>query len=209
MRRILTFIFPFVILFFLVEAEAKSKLFNKDEVKSKGISDFPKWGDALDKHDDEQDVYLKKCGKNKKQFYCNIEEWKKFLDSIADKDVIQKVKTVNNYINKHQYIIDQENWGMTDYWESPGEFLFKNGDCEDYAIAKYMSLKFLGMSMDDMRVLILYDHNLGAYHSVLAVYHKNKIYILDNQLDSVITDKKIYHYEPIFSLNEKYWWRYM
>ena len=58
---------------------------------------------------------------------------------------MSQIKAVNNFMNKSRYIQDNKNWGKKDYWASPGEFLAKFGDCEDFSIAKYMALKYLGM----------------------------------------------------------------
>ena len=42
-------------------------------------------------------------------------------------------------MNRSPYIVDPINWGVKDYWESPGQFFSRKGDCEDYAIAKYLT----------------------------------------------------------------------
>ena len=55
---------------------------------------------------------------------------------------MQQLDAVNRYMNKHQYITDIVNWGVTDYWETPREFFLKDGDCEDFAIAKFKSLMY-------------------------------------------------------------------
>jgi len=207
-RNIFIIIFG-VIIIYNPNSHANSKLFNKNEVKTDGISDFPKWTGALERTANEDRTYEKKCSDGSKAFYCNIAAWKEFLEGIASKPRAEQMKQVNIYANKHPYIIDSVNWGVDDYWESPGEFLSRNGDCEDYAIIKYMSLKFLGVPQEDMRIVILFDNNINAYHAVLAVYSKDSIVILDNQVNAILSDKKIYHYNPIFSVNEESWWRYM
>jgi predicted transglutaminase-like cysteine proteinase len=60
----------------------------------------------------------------------------------AELALLQKV---NDFFNKIPYLTDQEHWGVPDYWATPAEMVASwGGDCEDYAIAKYMSLKELG-----------------------------------------------------------------
>jgi predicted transglutaminase-like cysteine proteinase len=191
------------------DANSYPLLFGRSEDKNYDIEEFPKWLSVLDKNEDEQKSFEKKCSKNSKKFYCNITEWKKFLDGLKNKKPIEQIKAINSYSNKHKYILDIDNWGISDYWESPGEFLFKNGDCEDYAIIKYMSLKYLGYKTDDLRVVVLMDNNLKIYHSVLAVYIDDKIYILDNQITKVTRDTNILHYAPVYSINENSWWRHI
>jgi len=44
---------------------------------------------------------------------------------------------------------------------------------------------------------------------VLAVYLEHKIYILDNRIKQVVSDRDIAHLEPIYAINENNWWRYL
>jgi predicted transglutaminase-like cysteine proteinase len=113
---------------------------------------------------------------------------------------------VQKYANEAEYIIDPINWGVEDYWATPKQFFIKDGDCEDYAIAKFMSLRKLGFKNEDMRVVVLNDTNLKTLHSVLVVYMDNEEWILDNQISPVVTSSQIHHYQPIYSINETNWW---
>jgi len=121
---------------------------------------------------------------------------------------MQKLNAVNRNINKHKYVTDLANWGVEDYWETPKEFSLKDGDCEDFAIAKFKSLLYLGFSNEDMRIVVLQDLNLNIAHAVLAVYVNGEPYILDNQAEQVIPADEIKHYMPIYSINETTWWRH-
>jgi len=114
----------------------------------------------------------------------------------------------NRVVNRHRYILDTVNWGVDDFWETPLEFHLKNGDCEDYAIAKYKMLKLLGMPADKMRIVVLRDNNLRIYHAVLVVWIDGEPYLLDNQIRTVVSARSVNHYDPIFSINEHGWWRH-
>ena len=131
------------------------------------------------------------------------------LTDLKGRPRIAQIKSVNRYMNEISYVKDIVNWGMEDYWETLFEFFTRNGDCEDYAIAKYLSLKKLGFTQDQLRIVVLNDSNLKILHSVLAVYEGGKVYILDNQIKNVLEDKRIHHYEPIYSINETAWWRHL
>jgi predicted transglutaminase-like cysteine proteinase len=101
------------------------------------------------------------------------------------------------------------NWGMEDYWETPYEFQEISGDCEDYAISKYYSLRAIGVPADRMRVIIVQDLNLGGIiHAILGVYEDGDLLILDNQAKQVLPAMRIYHYRPIYGVNEEAWWAY-
>jgi len=103
-------------------------------------------------------------------------------------------------------VLDIVNWGIADYWATPREFAIKDGDCEDFAIAKYVSLKLLGWSDDDLRIVVLHDSNLNADHAVLAAYVDGRAMILDNQTRQVLPSEAIRHYQPYYSINETGWW---
>ena len=51
---------------------------------------------------------------------------------------------------------DEAQWGVEDYWNSPFETLgTRRGDCEDYAIVKYVALREAGLSREDVKIVIL------------------------------------------------------
>ena len=81
-----------------------------------------------------------------------------------------------------------------------------DGDCEDFAIAKYFTLRKLGWSIEDLRVVVLRDLNLRSPHAILVAYLDGVAYALDNQLQRVVPTTVIYHYRPYYSLNEDAWW---
>jgi predicted transglutaminase-like cysteine proteinase len=98
------------------------------------------------------------------------------------------------------------NWHVPDYWETPGEFLARGGECKDYAVIKYYSLVRLGFSPDDLRIVVLNDTNINAFHAVLAVRLDGGVWLLDNQLQQVVPMDVAVQYAPIYSLNEHGWW---
>ncbi|MCW9045234.1 MAG: transglutaminase-like cysteine peptidase [Alphaproteobacteria bacterium] len=183
-------------------------LFGTKEKRSRNFKPFKKWNGALKRYAKEQKGLKPGKCKSTKFNQCHYDKWQKFLATLKDKDQMTKVKKVNRYMNRARYILDPVNWGKKDYWASPGQFIAKFGDCEDYAIAKYMSLKQLGFKTSEMRVVAVKDMNLKIGHAVLVVYLNGKALILDNQIKKVVSAKVIKHYIPVFSINEKYWWRH-
>lgn len=140
---------------------------------------------------------------------CHLKQWQSFLKDIKHLPVIQQIKQVNRYANEKKYILDIENYGIADYWATPKEFLVNNGDCEDYAIIKMLSMKWLGYDIDMMRVVVVQDTNLRIPHAVMAIENNNDILILDNQIDEVISHADIFHYVPVYSVNESHWWMHV
>lgn len=87
----------------------------------------------------------------------------------------QLLQAVNAEINRARYVSDQQNWGRGDYWATPAELLSRGGDCEDYAAAKYLALRELGVPSAKMRILLTRDH------AVLVVQTETGAMVLDNQ----------------------------
>lgn len=188
-------------------AHAGGAIFGSREMRSGNLKPFPKWTGVLDRYFDQGKIRDRECSpKNINR--CTLKQWKGFLAGLQNKPLMMQIKEVNRHMNRKRYIIDPINWGVTDYWATPYQFFSKDGDCEDYAIAKFMSLRALGVPNEDMRIVILNDTNLNILHAVLAVYVDGKPYILDNQIKQVIAADKVYHYRPIYSINESHWWRH-
>lgn len=184
---------------------AYPSLFGYQEVRSDNLTVFKKWTGVLDRHFRERRVEGGPCESSWFK-RCDIKDWKKLLAGLEGKDRMTQLDAVNRYMNRAIYIIDPVNYRMPDYWATPRQFFDKNGDCEDYAIAKYLSMRSLGLPASSMRIVVLQDLNLRIAHAVLAVYLDGKIWILDNQIRQVVAAERIRHYRPFYSINEEYWW---
>jgi predicted transglutaminase-like cysteine proteinase len=181
-------------------------LFGTGEIRSSNIALFPKWKGALARYFDEKKLEEKASCKSSRFNRCHLAQWTGFLDRLREKAPMDQIVAINAYMNQKRYIIDPRNYGVRDYWATPREFLSRNGDCEDYAIAKYMSLRSLGFKDSQLRIVVLKDLNLGLPHAILVVYHKGRALVLDNQIKTVVPTDKVYHYKPYYSINEKHWW---
>lgn len=188
---------------------ASNSYFDMKESRFNSLNNFPKWSGVMRRFAEQKNLSDSKC--NTQDYHpCAIKGWKEMLEDLRGKPLDIQLDAVNNWSNSHPYIIDQLNWGVSDYWETPYEFIEINGDCEDYAIAKYYSLRALGISADKMRIIIVQDLNLGGIiHAILGVYDAdNNLIILDNQIKQVRPALSIYHYRPIYGINEYNWWTY-
>ena len=189
------------------EAKAATGIFGYLETEKKGLKAFPKWTGALERHFKDKGKVGGKCTArtfNK----CHFDAWTKFLETIKDEPPKRKLYKINRFMNSARYILDPINWGVRDYWATPNQFFKKYGDCEDYAIAKYLSLRAIGWDPKKLRIVVVQDMNLKVPHAILAVYIDGKTLLLDNQISIVVDASKIRHYRPIFSLSETKWWRH-
>ncbi len=186
-------------------AKKQPGIFNSVEVRKEGLKPFPKWSGALDRFISEKAKEQGNCKPSKKR-KCYYATWLAMIEKLRDKGPWEKIQGVNKFMNRAPYVVDKMNWGVKDYWSTPGQFFARYGDCEDYAIVKFLSLRALGFPSKQMRVVVVQDLNLKVAHAVLALYVRGKVLILDNQIKKVVEAKKIHHYRPIFSLNEEGWW---
>lgn len=171
------------------------------------VEGFRKWTNVLEHHPADMDLLDGPCDASEFNA-CHLRDWMDFLDSIRQFDRREQLDRVNRHFNASPYITDMINWNMPDYWARPLQFLDRSGDCEDYAIIKYYSLIYLGFSKEDLRIVVLHDNNLNVGHAVLTVSLSGQILALDNQIDQVASVDLLNHYTPIFSVNERHWWRH-
>lgn len=180
-------------------------LFGTREVRSANLAPFPKWTGLLDRYFSEHQIPGGPCDA-KKFNDCHLRQWETFLDSVRAADPMRQLDQVNRFMNQAPYITDPRNYKMADYWATPRQFFNRDGDCEDYAIAKYMSLRALGWNFEHMRIVVLQDLNLRIAHAVLVVYRDGVAWVLDNQIKQVVAAGRIRHYRPFYSVNERNWW---
>lgn len=182
--------------------------FDMKEVASQELARFPKWTGMVLRKGLQHGWVPPNCT-DLKANACPDNAWQKMLEQIKGLPRAEQIEAVNDWANKHPYISDQMNWGMSDFWQTPYEFTQISGDCEDYAIVKYYSLRALGVPASDMRIMVLQDLNLGGIiHAVLGVYQNGQLSILDNQIKQVMPALSIYHYRPVYGINEDAWWAY-
>ena len=168
------------------------------------VAAFPKWTGAIGRnwaHGGADQACKRKMGRD-----CRLNRWQSFLRDAEKLSPQRQLRQVNSYVNATSYRSDRAVWGKSDYWAAPGEFFARGGDCEDYAIAKYMSLKQLGFDPKKMRVLVLKDTRRGLLHAVLLVEHAGDTLVLDNLSGSVRSWNELTNYRPLYSVNEAAFW---
>ncbi|WP_373974918.1 transglutaminase-like cysteine peptidase [Chitinibacter sp. SCUT-21] len=124
-------------------------------------------------------------------------------------NTLEALKNTNAFFNRVPYLSDQAHWGKTDYWATPIEMLGSNGgDCEDYAAAKYFSLRDLGAPVGQLRMVYVRALRLNEAHMVLAWYPNPEAepYILDNLNGSIMLASKRTDLEPVYSFNDDDLW---
>jgi len=130
--------------------------------------------------------------------------WQALVDDNLDKSERIKLDKVNDFFNQVLWVSDQQHWGTSDYWATPIEMLGTDaGDCEDYTIAKYFTLKALGVSEKKLYLTYVKAVRLNQAHMVLTYFDKpNAIpLVLDNINKRILPANKRPDLVPIYSFN--------
>ena len=112
-----------------------------------------------------------------------LKDYERFINEIASETSLHvTLQKVNLYLNAIVPLHDANQYASEDYWATRGEFLARGGgDCEDYAISKYYTLKDLGISPSSMGLCVVHDRYSGVWHMVLAVQTPDSpTLVLDN-----------------------------
>lgn len=183
-----------------IPAAAQSPaLFNTVEYRTNDLGALPKWQAAMQKIAKEQKTYANSASKA-------VRAWQAMIRENRGNRQIEQIETVNRFINQWRYRSDSYNYKQSDYWASPAEFFTRSGDCEDYAIAKYATLRQMGFGAEQLRLVVVQDVVRDLAHAVLAVYVDGDVFILDNVTSEVRSQADVAEYAPYYSVNEQARW---
>lgn len=98
---------------------------------------------------------------------------------------------------------DLVQWGVVDRWSAPLEtFTTRRGDCEDYAIAKYVALRAAGVAPGDIKLVVVRNTDISENHAVVAVRLDGAWVILDNRSLALVPDREMWRATPVFEIDE-------
>ncbi len=143
----------------------------------------------------------------------SIAAWRKLIEEARDLPDQDKLNKVNTFFNRRVlYQTDAQVWQQEDYWATPLEFLGRGaGDCEDFSIAKYITLQMMGIKNEHLRLSYV-RYKVGATppiaHMVLGYYPEptSEPLILDNMISSVRLASMRTDLTPVFSFNSDGLW---
>jgi predicted transglutaminase-like cysteine proteinase len=148
-----------------------------------------------------------KCGK---EAPARFTAWEELIYKDKSSSDREKLKKVNDFYNSRIiFVNDIDLWKVQDYWATPIEFLCKNaGDCEDYAIAKFFTLKAMGVAEDKLNIAYVKALQYNIAHMVLTYYSEPgaEPLVLDNLIDSIEPASKRTDLMPVFSFNSAGLW---
>lgn len=134
-----------------------------------------------------------------------IEAWDELINSNLGKSESELLQTTNRFFNRQlRFVDDSQNWRQNDYWASPIEALVKGaGDCEDYAIAKYFTLRRLGVPSEKLRITYVKALRYNQAHMVLTYYATPSAMplVLDNLISEIRPASQRKDLLPVYAFN--------
>lgn len=179
---------------------ADPSFFASIETRSTDLTPVAKWRAVLDRYTFDRTAA---CPVGT---VCPERAWSELVTALRPLVPTAQLQRVTTALNATAYVNDRANWGVTDYWQTPAEFLARGGDCEDFAIAKYLALREAGWAAEALRIAVVTDERRNVAHAVLIASHAGKAWVLDNLNDDVIETRAVHHYRPVFSVSETAWW---
>ena len=136
-----------------------------------------------------------------------IHTWLNLIQSYKNASEKDKLEVVNHFFNKMRFVSDNEQWGINDYWATPVEFLIASGgDCEDFSMAKYFTLKAMGVPVERMRltyVRALTPNPVSQAHMILSYFPSKDAepLVLDNLVNDIRPASQRQDLTPVYSFN--------
>ncbi len=140
-----------------------------------------------------------------------LTQWKNVSARMPAMAPVEKLRIINGFFNNWSSLTDSANYGQEEYWAAPEEFLAKGGgDCEDYALIKYLALRYFNWPAKDLWIVFLRDRINNGNHAVLAARADGRVFILDNlsRPAYLLIPEKQYAKQvtPLYALNELGLW---
>jgi predicted transglutaminase-like cysteine proteinase len=116
-----------------------------------------------------------------------------------------RIGVINRAVNLAiEPMSDMAQWGVPDRWSPPLEtFTTGHGDCEDYAIAKYVALTAAGVAAADVKLVIVRNLAVNEDHAVAAVRIDGDWIVLDNRWLTMVEDVDMPKVIPLFVLDDQ------
>jgi predicted transglutaminase-like cysteine proteinase len=130
-----------------------------------------------------------------------------FLDIVAEgreRDGLARLGVINRAVNLAIVpTSDMKQWGVSDRWSAPLETLATGrGDCEDYAIAKYVALIDAGVAKENVKLVIVHNRLTEEDHAVAAARLDGAWLILDNRSLALAPAEALRGATPLFVLDD-------
>jgi predicted transglutaminase-like cysteine proteinase len=151
----------------------------------------------------QEKAVLQQCRADAQACPAHAAQFLRLVGAVKAKTGRARLEEANRGINQAiRYVNDLSQHGELDRWSTPlASFATAKGDCEDYAIAKYVALIEAGVARDDLQLVLVRDRLVRQDHAVLAARHDGRWLILDNRWSELTADGEATRFTPLFAIN--------
>ena len=138
-----------------------------------------------------------------------VDAWKELIATKQSAPESYKLTLVNDFINRLNFVDDIDHWKKEDYWATPLETIKTDGgDCEDFVIAKYFTLKYLQVPEERMRITYVKALSINKAHMVLSYFltPESDPLVLDNLDREIKLSSQRKDLLPVYSFNAEGLW---
>ena len=188
-------------------AQAEQAFSAYSEIKLPATQNFPKWQqvrEQLAAEAKEVEICLRAA-----DCIATAAEIAGRLRTVTEESPLAQAEAVHLMMNARPYREDRRQFGRNDVWQSAFAFWEQGGDCEDYAIAKYMVFSALGFSQAQLRLTVMTSRSRGEVHAVLLIEIDGAWYVSDNLKRELRRLDRYKGWNPVFSVSEAGAWRYI
>ena len=162
-------------------------------------------GEGIESDITNEQAVLDRCRANAESCPSYAAQFLRLIKAVKAKSGRDQLDEANRAVNMAiRYVSDYAQHGEADRWSAPlATFATGKGDCEDYAIAKYVALREAGFPEGDLRVVLVRDHAVRQDHAVLAARLDDRWLILDNRRAELLADSDVSSFTPLFAINHR------
>lgn len=139
-----------------------------------------------------------------------VGDWQRVLAEVQSLSAPEQLERINTLLNRQLHFDDDSAvWKQSDYWATPLETLGEGaGDCEDFAIAKYISLRHLGVPAEKLRITYVKALQQNQAHMVLTYYASPTAepLVLDNLIPQIKPASQRKDLLPVYAFNAEGLW---
>src|SRR5437879_4391793 len=152
-----------------------------------------------------EQAVLDRCREHAESCPSHAAQFLRLIEAVKSKSGGARLDEANRAVNAAiRYVSDYAQHGEADRWSAPlATFATAKGDCEDYAIAKYVALREAGFPEGDLRIVLVRDRAVRQDHAVLAAHLGDRWLFLDNRRSELLVDSDASSFTPLFAINHR------
>lgn len=138
-----------------------------------------------------------------------LKAWQDLINTHKNAGELSKLRATTDFFMQFKAVSDKEMWQQENYWATPIELIGRDGgDCEDFALAKYFTLKAMGVPIKKMRLVYVTSTKLKQPHMILAYYEQPDAdpLVLDNVTKWILYGSERPDLKPVYSFNSVSVW---